>query len=33
MIAGAMRPDQVDANVAAAEWELSEHDLRALAEV
>ena len=33
VIAGAMRPDQVEANVAAAEWELSEHDLRALAEV
>ena len=33
VIAGAMRPDQVEANVAAAEWELSEDDLRALAEV
>ena len=33
MIAGAMRPEQVAANVAAAEWELSDADLRALAEV
>ena len=33
VIAGAMRPEQVEANVAAAEWELSEQDLRALAGV
>ena len=33
VIAGAMRPEQVAANVAAAEWELSDADLRALAEV
>ena len=33
VIAGAMRPEQVAANAAAAEWELSDADLRALAEV
>ena len=33
VIAGAMRPEQIAANVAAAEWELSVADLRALAEV
>jgi aryl-alcohol dehydrogenase-like predicted oxidoreductase len=33
VIAGAMSPEQVAANAAAGDWELSDADLAALAEV